>query len=491
MAEFNFEEYPEETADFDFEAFPAEEEEQGFGERVARGALKALPAAGAMFGGAAGTIMGVPSGPGAIATGVAGAGLGMAAGESLKNIGEHFLGDEKTREEIYTGPAKAAVEGMTYEMGGQLLGKGIGVAIDKAAPYVQKTGEGARNLAEKFAVNSTGATGAQSAKFSDDAGRELLDRKLVRFGDNADKISSRTQSAMNTASSNIDEALKGLDTKGVNISVDDVVMSLEKKILKLSEVPGNEKIIKQLQNEIDNLYMRGQSEIPLSIGEQAKRNFQSQVNYASPVADKKAAFSVADAFKSEVEKKALAADQGLSSLFTEGKKTYGLLAPVQEAAEKRAATLNQSPFGGLGDIASEAVTPGGSLLRRLASPRISSSTAVTLDKFSKALLRSSPRMAEVYQKTPAVFQSMVQSLKSQAGEGVSFPRAADKDKEPQATNFNESSSKEALMKKTQGSKYGQVLQNAANNGDQSFSAAHFVLSQRDPEYRKLIGETGE
>lgn len=92
-------------------------------ERYGRGALKALPAAGAMFGGAAGTIMGIPSGPGAIATGLGGAGLGMAAGESLKNIGERYIfGDEKTRDDIYAGPAKAAVEGVTYEMGGQVIG---------------------------------------------------------------------------------------------------------------------------------------------------------------------------------------------------------------------------------------------------------------------------------------------------------------------------------------------------------------------------------
>ena len=114
MPKYDFSDFDDKKSKYDFSDFDGKSGESessngGFSlEGLARGTLKALPVAGAMFGGAAGTVLGVPSGPGAIATGVAGAGLGMAAGESLKNIGEHYLGDEKTREEIYAGPTKAA-----------------------------------------------------------------------------------------------------------------------------------------------------------------------------------------------------------------------------------------------------------------------------------------------------------------------------------------------------------------------------------------------
>lgn len=59
-----------------------------------------------------------------------------------------------------------------------------------------------------------------------------------------------------------------------------------------------------------------------------------------------------------------------------------------------------------------------------------------------------------------------------------MPKAAD--------SVQKNDDQKALLQKTQGTKYGQVLQNAAQKGDQSFNAAHFVLFNRDPEYRKQL-----
>lgn len=44
----------------------------------------------------------------------------------------------------------------------------------------------------------------------------------------------------------------------------------------------------------------------------------------------------------------------------------------------------------------------------------------------------------------------------------------------------------SIMHKAQGSKYAQVLEQAKQKGEQSLAAAHFVLSSRDPEYKKVI-----
>lgn len=51
--------------------------------------------------------------------------------------------------------------------------------------------------------------------------------------------------------------------------------------------------------------------------------------------------------------------------------------------------------------------------------------------------------------------------------------------------------KEEIMQKAQGSKYSQVLQNAAQKGDQSLAAAHFVLNSRDKAYRELMNGTNQ
>ena len=71
-----------------------------------------------------------------------------------------------------------------------------------------------------------------------------------------------------------------------------------------------------------------------------------------------------------------------------------------------------------------------------------------------------------------------------------LPRVSNEEKET-ANTFEKKMDKGALMQKAQGTKYAQVLENAASNGDQSFAAAHFVMSSRDPEYRKVIGEDDE
>lgn len=49
--------------------------------------------------------------------------------------------------------------------------------------------------------------------------------------------------------------------------------------------------------------------------------------------------------------------------------------------------------------------------------------------------------------------------------------------------------KTSILQKAKGTPYSQVLENSLRNGgDQSFAAAHYVLSQRDPNYKKALGE---
>lgn len=216
-------------------------------------------------------------------------------------------------------------------------------------------------------------------------------------------------------------------------------MAIETKIADLKRFPGNDRLINQLQNEADNLMARGQSELPIGIAEQAKRNYQRQVNWNSPAFEQDAATTVSRAFKDEVEKKALAASPELGKKFKEDKDLFSLLSPINVAAEKRAKTLNQSPFGGLLDMASTAA--GGAVggppaalaaapVRAFASKRLASSAAVSLDK-----------LGDMLKTAPQAF-----------------------------------------------GKYGRALQNAATRGGTSLGATNFVLMNTDPEYRKMLME---
>ena len=375
-------------------------------------------------------------------------------------------------------------------MGG-LGGYGVAKGVEKLSPLISKgankVGQALKSKAENLAVNATGATGVQSAKFADNAGRQLLDRGLVRAFDSAEDVAGRVAGASEVASQNIDDALRGLDAKGVTASVDDIVANLEAKLKSLEGDPSQAGTARKLRTIIDDIYQSGSSQVPLSAAEQTKRGFNKAAgNWMDPEAGragKQAYLSYMD----EVER-AAGADPALAAKFKEGKETFGLLAPIQEAAEKRAMQQRQAPWGGLGDLAAlgsggAAGGPIGALAgvvaKKTVLPKVTSTMAVGADKLSKALLQS-PNMANFYKMNPTGFSSLVNQL--QKSLPPSKPKIADETKLPD---------KEALLQKAQGSKYAQVLQNAAGKSDQSFAAAHFVLAGRDPEYRKVMEGNGD
>lgn len=86
-----------------------------------KSSLETLPAAGAMFGGAAGFASPVPGGT------LVGSGLGAYLGKALENVGEKYLLDEeKTRPEIYAEPVGEALSAIAGEGAGQIAGKVLG-----------------------------------------------------------------------------------------------------------------------------------------------------------------------------------------------------------------------------------------------------------------------------------------------------------------------------------------------------------------------------
>lgn len=306
----------------------------------------------------------------------------------------------------------------------------IGAGLKKGAGYAaEKLG----NVADDLRVRSLDLTSAQRRKLPSDAGQTL--KPYVKAFDTAEDISGRLTDSKEAIGSTIDDVLAKLDAKGVTASVDNVVDALDAKVAELQKFPGNEATIKQIQNQIDNLYVRGESQIPISGGESAKRNFSDQVNYFSSKADQKAPTHVAKAFREEVERSAAAADPELSGAFKQAKQAYGSLAPIEEAAAKRVGQQAGGSFGGLKDMATGAYgaaagDPTGGIAsaaaRKIIGPRIASTGAVGADKLSKFLTTAPERFG----------------------------------------------------------KFAQVLQRASQRGPTSLAATHFVLQQTNPEYRE-------
>lgn len=267
---------------------------------------------------------------------------------------------------------------------GAAIGGAAGGAAQKLGQYLtgaKPVTENLNRIADKLAEKATGATAAQAEQFAPGAGKILREQKLVGFWDSPANIAQKVAAAEKQSGQNIGAALKTLDDKGVTASVDNVVNSINRKIDELNKVPGNEAAIKKLNKVIENLYERGESNLPLSSGEIAKRNYQGQVDWKASPNKRNALYKVADAFRQEVEDAATAADPALAEAFIKDKQLFSVLRPIKEAAERRATQLNQSPLGGIGDMMSAAAgAPAGPLAmaqatigRRLIAPRLSSS----------------------------------------------------------------------------------------------------------------------
>jgi hypothetical protein len=334
----------------------------------------------------------------------------------------------------YVQALKDTGKGAAFGAAGGAAGYGLGKAVSAVVNPGQYQ-NGIRNFAEDQAVNATGATGKQASKFSDDAGRELLDRGIVGFGNNASNIADKAESALNQSRGQITNSISALDNEGANLSRDDLVSKLQAQIDQLKTDPSQNQVVKSLENIRDSV-TQGPENVSLQAGETTKRGFQDLSNYNDPSATR-ANKIAADTYRTSVEDAATEANPELANTFKEGKDTYGLIAPIREAAEKRASTLNQSPIGGLGDLTAAGAGfikagPVGAVIapiaKRLVAPRLSSSLAVGADK-----------VADLVAQTPQVF-----------------------------------------------GKWAPALQEAAQRGTQSLAVTHYLLQQNDPDFRKHV-----
>ncbi len=130
---------------------------------------------------------------------------------------------------------------------------------------------------------------------------------------------------------------------------------------------------------------------------------------------------------------------------------------------------------GMMDAGAALMTGGKSIPISLAKEGLkkygSQNAALGLDKVSQWLTQSAP-MAKLASENPQAFSMLASSISSK-----STPN-----KNGNSQNFDQN----ALIQKVQGSKYSQVLQNAAQRGGHSLGAANFVLMSQDPSYRALI-----
>lgn len=307
---------------------------------------------------------------------------------------------------------KSAAYGSILGSGGEILRKGS-EGLEQLPGFLKK-------YSKKAMLNATGATGTQIEKFAKNAGDELYDRNLVKAFDSPDDIAKRLGSEMKESNTVMDSVLKELHDEGVKVDKRKVIEKIKTKISALSLDPAKKGDARALESILKDIEEGGSDFVSLSEAETTKRGFQdkSRSLYGDPergIANKTAG----RAYRETVEETATGANPELAQKFKEAKKTYGLAAPIQEAAQKRANQQNQIPWGGILDVGT--VLTGGALgggegdgymkglglaaARRFGAPRSASTAGALLksaSKFTEPASELFPKLSPMFSRASKI-----------------------------------------------------------------------------------------
>ena len=404
---------------------------------------------------------------------------------------------------------------IAYDTGkGVVIGGVIGKATDAASPLiqkgVQKISEGSKNLAERFAARALGAERGTIKKLGQDKvqeiGRYALDENLLTPLSNTDDVIARNAAKQAEGAAKMNEVYSAIDDAGKSsFNPLEVAAKVDDKIGDFYRSPINKGETNQLENTLESILMRGNGNIPLKEAQALKQELGKVANWKNNVVvtDKeKMARDAYGVISSQIDEAVEQGakeigSEGLQNTLAKGKELFGNSKGAEElltnklAREQGNKLLGLTDYGLLGGGAAATLMSGGTAaipsLAMLGAKKGlekygAQTSALALDKISKTLMKS-PELAKVYQSNPALFQKFAEKIENRfIG---SIPQSAEASDNSAQTRplIN----KDEIIQKTSGSKYQQVLQNAAQKGDASFNAAHYVLSTRDPQYRKQVG----
>ena len=390
--------------------------------------------------------------------------------------------------------AKDVLSGAAF---GGVAGKALDVAAPLAQKGVQALGNKAEDLANRMAARAIGAERGTVKKLGldkvKDIGRYALDNKLL--SSDAEEMLTRNEALKSKAGQMMENVYSQIDEAGAStFNPLEVATKVDEQIGGFYRSPINKGETAQLENTLEAILMRGDKPIALKeaqvlkqeLGKVAKWNMTPNPTDKELMA-RDAYRVVSDAIDKATEEGAKSINkEGLSELLSQGKKLYSSAKGAEELLKNKVAREQGNKIGGLTDyIATTGAATSGGAAPAAATfvgkkglekygPKL---TAETLDKASKMLLKS-PNMQQMMRVNPEAFNALVYKAAEQ------MTPQNEKQREPQS--FNEESSMDALIQKMQGTPYAQMLQNAAQKGDQSFAAANYVLQQRDENYRKKL-----
>lgn len=266
-------------------------------------------------------------------------GLGVAKGASvLKNIG--------------TAAAGGALSGVGYSEGdledrakGAMVGGGVSAALGGAGSAITK---GMQSLAPRLAETATGATGKElQYKFKPGSGEKLLERGTVGWFSSPKSIAKKATQELSQSSNEIGKSLEGID----QVSKDQIMANLFTERAKLAGNEANRTAISKLDKEIE-AFSKSPSLRDAQDIWNVKKGYEAKVNWMArqqKPGQTQANEKVATALRRAVTD--VAADQSpeLAKKFAEERQLFSLYKPIKEAAERKAATIQQRDIGGMLD----------------------------------------------------------------------------------------------------------------------------------------------
>lgn len=455
-------------------------------------------------------------GTGEIGAGIATAfvpGLNLAKGASLaKTAGQAALmgglvGAGQSEESDIIGLAKDTATGAAL---GGTLGGAAGYGIQKAAPLVerglQKGSEFFGDAAERLAGRALGAErntvkslGLDSVK---SAGRQALDEGILTPFASTDDLISRNEAVKARGGRMMGEVYDAIDEK-IAPTFDPLraASSVDEELGGFWRSPLNKAETNQFENTLESILMRGDQPIPLKDAQLLKQELGRAANWKNTLQVTPKEQMARDAYgivstqiDDAVQKGSAQLDNvALSKQLAEGKALYSKssdaskLLQNKQAREEGNKLLGLTDYSILGGGLGAGVFTGGASIpatlaitggKKLSEKYGAQNAALASDKISK-ILRKSPRIDDLFKNSPQAANALVQRLESR----LSAPKAAENQNKPPTSN--------ALIQKSQGTKYSQVLSSAAQRGEQAVASTNFILQQTDPEYRRLMLEGDE
>lgn len=331
-----------------------------------------------------------------------------------------------------------------------LMGAGLGGGLSLAGAALRAAPAKLREVAGSLAAKAPGKMLADYRALGDEPaaieqGRHLLDRGLVKFGDNAEKIGARLGPAREQAGRAVGEAIEGLDRTGAKApSGLDLARQIHQEVVQpLAKYPANRNIVKGLNDELEALVKQfGDTPLSFEEAEAIKRSYDPFLKWDSTVSNpsRAAMQALRGVINRSTEEAADQVAPVAGARFAAAKRAYGLIAPAEEASSdyvlRQSANRKISPSDYLagaskmasgGDPVSAGVT---AWVHKQLRERGNASAAVVADVLAKGL-----------EAAPQAF-----------------------------------------------GRYGQLLQQAAKKSPQALVALHQSLMDREPGYRQLMEE---